>query len=162
MRGKVTLGINPGAKYLGYALLRSSELHEWGIKAARGRWSSGKKKKIERIFQTFLDEWKPDCLALKKLHPARSSPELNEQISGIKQICQARRIPVYEYPVKYLEKTILTGKSNKENLAETLFDQYPILFSEIEKERSNRNSYHTRMFEAVALAHVCFNQLDNH
>jgi Holliday junction resolvasome RuvABC endonuclease subunit len=159
---KRILGINPGTRHVGYALFQSSELHDWGIKALRGRWTSGKKKKIGRIFQAFLDEWTPDYIAIKKLHPARSSPELNEQVSEFKQICRTRRIPVYEYPIEYLEKMVLTEKSNKEKLSESLFEQYPILFSEMEKERSNKNSYYARMFEAVALAHVCFNQMDNH
>lgn len=162
MRGKVILGVNPGSKHLGYALFHSSELRDWGIKDLKGKWTSRKSKKIERIYRTFLDEWKPQYLAIKKLHPARSSPGLKEQISKLKELCQTRQIPVYEYPIEYLEKTLLAEKPNKEKLTESVFEQYPILFSEMEKERSNKNSYYTRMFEAVALAHVCFNQTDNH
>ena len=162
MQNRVILGINPGARYLGYALLQSSELRDWGIKAIKGRWTTEKKKKIERIFQAFLNEFKPDYLAIKKLHPARSSPELDTQIFKLKQLCRTRKIPVYEYSIDYLEKMILTERLNKKNLIETIFEQYPVLFSEIEKERSSKKIYHTRMFEAVALAHVCFNQLDNH
>ena len=172
MQGKVILGINPGARYLGYALLQSSELRDWGIKAINGKWTAEKKKKIGRIYRVFLDEWNPDYVAIKRLHPDRSSPALEEQISEIKQICNSRRIPVYEYPIEYLEKIILPEKLDKKNLVETLFEQYPILFAEMEKERiifsqmekkgSDKKIYHTRMFEALAAAHVCFDQLDNH
>ena len=162
MQSRKILGINPGARLLGYAFFQSSELRDWGIKAILGEWTGERKKKIGRIYQGFLDKFEPDCVAIKKLHPARSSPELKEQVSEFKQTCRTRQIPVYEYPIEYLEKTLLAEKPNKEKLTESVFEQYPILFSEMEKERSNKNSYYTRMFEAVALAHVCFNQTDNH
>ena len=155
------LGINPGARQIGYALFHKSELRDWGIKSVKGRWSNEKKKKIERIFIGLLDQYKPDCLALKKLHPARSSLELSRQITRLKELCQSRNIRIYEYPLKYLEQIILTERMSKRKLIDSLSEQYPVLFAEAKKEHSNKNSYHTRMFEAVALGHVCFNQLDN-
>lgn len=157
---------------MGYALLQSSELRDWGIKAVKGKWTAEKKKKIGCKCQAFIDEWNPDYVAIKKLHPARSSPALKEQIAELKQICRTRQIPVYEYPIEYLEEVILSEKFNKKNLVETLFEQYPVLFSEMAKERiifsqmekkgSDKKIYHTRMFEALAAAHVCFDQIDNH
>jgi len=47
---------------------------------------------------------------------------------------------------------------NKEELAKSLAELYPALIPESQKKK---NSYYTWMFEAVALGHVCFNQLDN-
>ena len=168
---KKILGINPGARLLGYALLQSSELRDWGVKYNGGAWTNEKKKKIERVYQSLLDEFRPDYIALKKLHTARSSPELRESVRSLKQFCNARHIPVYEYPIQYIEKIILSDNVNKKNLVDTVTEIYPILFNEAEKERTqfkqNRKRtreriYYTWMFEAVALAHVCFNQLDNH
>lgn len=170
MQNRVILGVNPGARHLGYALFQNSELLCWGIKAANERWSSRKKKKIGHILQNMLEEFNPDYVALKKLHPSRSSPELTEQTTKLKELCRARDIPVYEYPIQYLENIILTERMNKKKLNESIYELYPVLFHEIEKERlrfeknkkrSNERIYYTRMFEAVALAHVCFNQLDN-
>jgi hypothetical protein len=156
-----TLGINPGARHLGYALFQNSELRDWGIKAVKGKWTSEKKEKMERIFLNLLDHEKPDYVAFKKLHPARCSPELCDFLASLKRHCRTRRILVYEYPIKYLEEVVLTEKMNKKKLVESLGEIYPVLFSEAEKERGNKNSYYTRMFEAVALGHVCFNKLDN-
>jgi len=168
---KIILGINPGGSYLGYALFHDSELRDWGIKAVNEKWTNEKKKKIERVFRSFIDQYNPDYLVIKKLHPARCSLELDEQISRLKEHCRERKIPVYEYPITYLEKTILTEKRNKKNLVESIFEQYPVLFSEFEKQRLvflenekkhfNKVGYHLAMFEAVALGHVCFNQIDN-
>jgi Holliday junction resolvasome RuvABC endonuclease subunit len=168
---KIILGINPGGSYLGYALFQNSELRDWGIKATKKKWTGEKRKKIGRVFKNFLDEFNPDYIALKKLHPARSSPELNTQITKFKELCHTRKIPIYEYPITYLEKILLTERMNKKKLVEEIFKHYPVLFSEFDKQRlvfsenekkhSNKIGYHETMFEAVALGHVCFNQLDN-
>jgi Holliday junction resolvasome RuvABC endonuclease subunit len=160
MRRRI-LGLNPGARYLGYALFNNSELRDWGIKAVKGKWSPAKSKKIGRILTGFLNEYQPDAVAIKKLHHARASANLHGLVNRFKDICRERGIPVYEYPIKHIEKVVLTGNLNKRRLSETLAELYPALTPEIEKERKSRNSYHTRMFEAVALGHVCFNQLDN-
>lgn len=152
------LGINPGARYLGYALLNNSELRDWGIKSIKGKWTPEKSKKIGRILLGLLDQHQPDILAIKKLHPARTSPNLHGLVNRFKELCLERNILIYEFPIKYLEKVVLTEKMNKDRLAESLAEIYPPLFTEFRKEK---NSYYTRMFEAVALGHVCFKQLDN-
>ena len=168
---KRILGINPGNVHTGYALLQSSELRYWGVKNVAGKWSDEKIKKIVRVYQTLLDVYRPDYVALKKLHSGRSSPELREMVENLKEVCRTRQIPVYEYPIQYFEGVILPGRVNKKGLADTVTEIYQILFNEAEKERTrfkqNRKGtrerfYYTWMFEAVALAHVCFNQLDNH
>ena len=171
MRNKIILGINPGARQIGYALFQDSALRDWGIKAVSGKWSSEKKQKIERVFQCLLDECRPDYIALKKLHSARSSPELDAQISKLKELCRTRQIPIFEYQIKYLEKTILSERTNKESLVESVYKLHPELFHDFQKatevhpktmkQKVRKNEYHTRMFEAVALGHVCFNQIDN-
>lgn len=162
MPNRVILGINPGGRQVGYALFYRSELRDWGIKAVKGKWTPEKSKKIGRILTSLLDQCHPDAVAIKKLHPARTSANLHGLVNRFKDICRERGIPVYEYSIKYLEKNILTERMNKKKLVDSLSEHYPILFYEAEIERSNKNSYYTRMFEAVALGHVCFNQLDNH
>lgn len=169
------LGINPGARYIGYAQFNNSELRDWGIKAVKGKWTPEKSQKIGRILTGLLDQYQPDVMAIKKLHPLRTSANLHGLVNRFKDICRERGIHVYEYPIEFLEQTILTeGKTmNKVSLAESLAKVYPALLMEAEKVKpdvnedtkkdrnKNARNYHTRMFEAVALAHVLFNQLDN-
>jgi Holliday junction resolvasome RuvABC endonuclease subunit len=165
---KKILGINPGARYIGYALFNNSELRDWGIKSVKGKWTPEKSQKIGRILLGLLEQYQPDVLAIKKLHPSRSSHNLHGLINRFKEICREQNIPVYEYPIKYLEEAVLTDRMNKQKLVETLAELYPALFHEAVKEKSKaekkkvqQDGYYTRMFEAVALGHVCFNQLDN-
>jgi len=152
------LGINPGARYIGYAQFSNAELRDWGIKAVKGKWTPEKSQKIGRILLGLLDQYQPNVVTIKKLHPARTSPNLHGIVNRFKEICRERGIHVYEYPIKYLEQVVLTEKLNKRKLAESLAELYPALLPEFQKKKF---SYYTWMFEAVALGHVCSNQLDN-
>lgn len=155
------LGINPGARHLGYALFQNSELRDWGIKSFKGKWTAEKSKKIGRILLGLLDQYNPDFVAIKKLHPARTSINLHGIVNRFKELCRERNIRIYEYPIEYLETVVLTKKMNSRKMAESLSELYPALFPEAQKAKSKKDNYYIRMFEAVALGHVCFNQLDN-
>ena len=169
---KTILGINPGTRYLGFAIFHGPELRDWGVKVAKGPCTKDKMEKLKKIVLGLIEQYEPEVLAIKQLHPSRSSPNLLKLVGELKKLSLIRKIPVHEYSIEYLEKMILSERLNKKNLVEIIFEQYPVLFSEVEKERvifseiekkrSRKKIYHTRMFEAVALAHVCFNQLDNH
>ena len=46
------------------------------------------------------------------------------------------------------------------SLAKIIVRLFPFLSLEFEKEKSNLNPYHIRMFEAVALGLVCLNRTE--
>lgn len=155
------IGINPGAKYLGIAVFRGSELLDWRIKATSGKWSDEKIEKILSIIKELITQYRPDALAIKKLKPCRSSENLDKLVERIKQLCEREGIKIHEYPIKVLEGYFSKDKINKRKLAEIIATRYPVLFHELVKEKGIGNPYYIRMFEAVALASVCSHQLDN-
>ncbi|NVN97543.1 hypothetical protein HXX01_04960 [Candidatus Nomurabacteria bacterium] len=148
------LGINPGAKYLGLAVLQGSDLREWGVKIIKGKWSKKKMAKIMGIIDEYVINFNSNVVCLKKIDPARSSKELFILVENIKSYCRNSDIKVYEYSIKGLEAFYSTASrlNNKKDLAQAIVMQYPILFHELNQEHSNKNAYHIRMFEAVALA----------
>ncbi len=157
------LGINPGSKYLGIARLEDSVLMDWRIRALKGRWSKEKMFKVKTIISCLVEQYRPYALAIKKLNPRRSSPELDEMARQIIAFAADRNIRVYEYSIKDLESFLSPDKKiNKKKLSEIITLKYPILYHELAKEKNHLNPYHIRMFEAVALGAVCFHQLDNH
>ena len=54
----------------------------------------------------------------------------------------------------------IDGWINKNQLSEILTLKHQSLFHELAKEKAHKNQYRIRMFEAVALGSVCFNQID--
>ena len=157
------IGINPGTRYLGIAILHGSELLDWRIKVLNGKWSEEKMKKAVGIISEFFDRYEPTHLAIKKLHPSRRSRNLAQLTAKIKEFSRRKGLEVSQYSIKDVEEFFIEDeKLNKKNLAEVICKEYPALFYEIKKEKNHKNSYYMRLFEAVALASACFRELDNH
>ena len=156
------LGINPGAKYLGIAVFRGPELRDWRVKVTKGKWSALKCRKTIEILSGFFEQYAPDVLAIKQLNPARSSAGLDRLVKKIIALSDKQGIKVCRYEIKELEAFFQAeGRSNKKKMAEIIAAEYPALHGELDLERHNKNPYHLRMFEAVALGAVCFRQQDN-
>lgn len=156
------LGINPGAKYMGIAVFRGPELRDWRIKVTKGKWSYEKYRKTMKILSEFIEQYNPDVLSVKRLNPSRSSAGLDKLVQMIIALSEKHGMKVCQYGIKELEAFFcLEGRSNKSKMAEIIASEYPVLYSELNLERRNKNPYHLRMFEAVGLGAVCFHQLDN-
>lgn len=157
------LALNPGTRYLGIAIFRGAELRDWGVKVAGGKWSKEKEKKIKDIILALIDEYKPSILAIKKLNPCRSSSNLTRLSTKIKSLSRRKGLRVYQYSIGDLKAFFSPkDKINKKNIAEIVTRDYPALCHELRKEKSHKNSYYIRMFEAVTLGLVCYRKLDRH
>jgi len=153
------LGINPGTKYLAVAVFRGSELREWSIKTFKGKWSKVKMKKIIAVIADIITQYDADILAIKQLHPSRSSHYLDLLVSEIKNTARRRGLSIYDYSIKQLERFFCPeGKNNKERMTERIVLEYPVLFYEFNKEKNHKNPYYIRLFEAVALGSICHDQ----
>ena len=155
------LGINPGTKYMAVAVFRESDLREWSVKVFKGKWSTEKMKKILTVIDEIISRYGVTTLTVKKLHPARTSRQLNLLVKKMKDMAKRRKLKVREYSIKQLEQSLCPGeKGNKKKLAEKVVREYPILINEFEKEKHHKNPYYMRLFEAVALGSVRHNALD--
>ncbi len=155
------LAINPGTKYVAIAIFNESELRDWFTKIFKGRWSKAKLKTILTVITDLAARYGANVLAIKRLHPSRSSRNLNSLVSRIKRDMARKGLDVHEYSIKEMERCFsLGGKANKRNMTEHVVMKYPVLFHEFEKEKRHRNPYYARLFEAVALGSACHDELD--
>ena len=157
------LGINPGTRYLGIAFFKGAELSDWRIKVVEGKWSEEKIDKIKTIILSLIDKYEPDVLSIKKLNPLRTSSNLIRLTAKIKNLARKKCLQIYQYSLNDLENFFSPqDKINKKKMADIITRDYPALCHELRKEKGNKNSYHIRMFEAVALGLLCFHKLDRH
>lgn len=165
MRGKslTILGVNPGTRYIGVAVFHGTVLKDWRIKVFRGKWSQAKLTKIGRLVLGLLRQYRPDALAIKALHPSKTSRHLTAVVNRIKAVVRKESVEVFTYSIKELEDFLCSGeRGNKGVLAERVAAQHPELFPDLDRQKASRNLYHLRMFEAVALGLRCFHELDKH
>jgi Holliday junction resolvasome RuvABC endonuclease subunit len=150
------IGISPGTRYVGYAVLYDSELIDWGVKNIEGKWSKEKQKKIMAFISDLIGQHNPDVLSIKTLHPSRSSTNLDQLVQKIKDISNRKRLRIQQYSIKELESFFYPdGRINKRALAEKVAEKYSVLSHELKREKTIRNPYYIRMFEAVALGALC-------
>jgi hypothetical protein len=156
------LAINPGSKYFGIAFFKKSNLQYWGIKVFKGKHSEKKTTKIKMVLSDFINRYGPNVLVIKRLHHSRTSKNLNQVVMKIKELSRRKGLRVCRYSLKDLKDYFSLGiKISKREMAELVAAQYPFLTHTFEKEKRNKNPYFIRMFEAIALGIVCFNQLDH-
>jgi Holliday junction resolvasome RuvABC endonuclease subunit len=155
------LGINPGTRYVAVALFRNAELRDWFMKVFKGKWSEKKMKKILTAVTYLLSHYGVTALAVKKLHPSRTSRRLDSLVASVKSLAKQKHLKVREYTIDQMEQSFnMNGRANKKKMVEQVMSEYPVLFNEFEKEKCRKNPYYTRLFEAVALGSVCYDALD--
>ena len=155
------IGINPGTRYLGIAVLDGSELMDWRIKVLEGKWSEEKLKKTTEILSELFNQYEPNALAIKKLHPSRRTENLLRLTNKIKEFARRKKIRVCQFALKEIEKLFIEDKKlNRQNLMEAIAKQYPMLYHELKKEQNQKNPYYFRMFDAIALASACSHSQD--
>lgn len=155
------LAINPGSRYVGIALFYGAELREWAVKTLGGDTLAERIERMRKILADFIGHHGVNVLTIKLLHPSRGSKNLRSLVRAIEKIGEQEGLTVYEYPLSEVKHLLFSREGNKRDLAEEIAVRYPFLYPELEREKKSRNPYLTRMFEAVALGVVCFNQLDS-
>lgn len=159
---RTVLAVNPGSRYLGIAVMQGTHLADWRVKVLKGHSPKETTRKARGILLMFILRYQPAILAIKKLDRCRSSRALDQLTLELSTLAKSHGVEVREYPLRCF-KRFFTGlpRSNKKAMAEIIAAQYPDLLYELDREKAAKNPYHTRLFEAVALAALAEHELDN-
>ena len=143
------------------AAFRGPEILDWGVKVVCGQTPAEKRKAARLIVGSLIEQYCPNVLVIKRLHHSRSSRHLDEIVRQIEDSCSRHRIKIRRYSIQELEAALCPkAKITKRTLAGILANAYPALLYDFQRESQNRNPYRVRMFEAVALATVCWQQIE--
>lgn len=157
----IILGLSPGTRCTGFAVLQGGELRDWGVKGFRGAWSRAKLRKATRTIGQLQLRHGVDIVAMKCPQPSRTSPALTHLVEEIAALSARRGLMLFEYSIEDILAHFAPGERiNKARLAELVASQHPILYPTFEVEKQRKNPYHMRMFEAVAAASVCLHHQD--
>ena len=150
---KALLGISPGTRVVGLAVIQKGVLVEWKVKTFKEMWSGDKRRAILGTIDRICEYHAIQVLALKKIDPLKSSPQLDRLITSILKRAKRNGIRVYQYSLSDLDYDLQTGKNkNKSELTEKVANKHPEVQKEYLLERNNRKEYYTKMFEAIAMA----------
>ena len=152
------LGINPGSRSLGLAVLKYGVLADCRVKGFKEKWSTSKLDKLMIALTRFIQKHKITALALKKVHHSRSSKALESVVLSIERYAKRNKLMICRYSIDEIKEHI----GNEQNLSILqLSGQITPSKNEVLREFNvhfrYRNKYYLTMFEAVVLSLACQN-----
>lgn len=149
---------------MGFAVFNGYELIDWGIKTIKGKTCDIRKESLRQILDNTIEKYGLDHLVAKRLHSSRCSESLKQLVQYLVYLTRKKKIKAHRYSLEEIENFFIASNEEKKNkglLARMVVFQYPYLGPELKKEETIKNTYHMRMFEAVALGVVLLNKLGN-
>ena len=142
----VILGISPGTRFMGYAVMSEGELIDWGIKSFNGKWSNSKGNKILETIQKMISAYQPSAVVVKVNQTPVTSKNLEMIYSEIKNYTKPNRLNLFFISIKDLKRTCFEVK-NKQEMVEYLRQRFPETDKNFQRNAAGPN---IRAFEAIA------------
>lgn len=155
MAGSTILGISPGTRYLGIAILSNGELRDFKVKSYKGAWSDEKLNAAMTYIEKLIITHVISHVACKVPHQSRTSKGVNAIIEKLKAIALEYKIKFEIYSIDDLKSLFKMHFPNRCILAEHVTRRFPELTDIFLRERKNKHKYHMRMFEALAAGLYC-------
>lgn len=149
------LGISPGTRTMGIAVLQGKELIDWRMKTKEGFWSERKLKKWLLAVDRYLWRYNVCVVAIKEIHPSRCSSNLTLLIDEIISLAQKRGVKIHRLSIEEMKASIMPkSRHNKQTLILSIAQQYPQLYMCLKREQTNENAHYVKLFEATACASI--------
>jgi hypothetical protein len=150
------LGISPGTRRIGFAVLKRGKLVHWEIRTFNAAWSNKKASHMAHTIQRYINRYNIDCIALKVNHPARTSNGLEHVVYSIIEIADKSLITLNQYSIAELNAGCSFNETpckNKSILASSILHKYPDLIREYRRVCTDGKLYYMKVFEAAACAY---------
>jgi Holliday junction resolvasome RuvABC endonuclease subunit len=154
-RQPIILGIDPGTRHMGVAVLCGGKLLYYGVKTfKKDKRGCPLFSDLERAIINLAGEYAIDCIALEKIvsFQQRSSP-FGVVSNQIRAIAEKRHYNLREYSPAFVRSCI--GGNEKITRAETyriITGKYPELRRYLLVSKIWQKTYFARLFDAVAAA----------
>lgn len=152
------LGIDPGTKRIGIAVMQGSILREWRIKTFDDKFSAEKLKRIISTISNTAELYQVSRIALN-IPPNNHTINQDKVIMAIRELAKAKSIRLVTTTT--LEIKTFFGVGNKMELAETLAKRNNFLAKELEIEKSSTSKYYDKMFVAIGTTVMLYKKLDS-
>ncbi|MBS1631486.1 MAG: hypothetical protein JST10_02825 [Bacteroidetes bacterium] len=154
------LGISPGTKSIGIALLKDGDLVDWKLKSFQPKWSEQKLHLLVQYISRYLSH--ADAVAIKIPDELPTSHNYIQLVATLNVLLERNGIKAVYYMLSDLKKHHCANVVvTKETLSACIATKYPELVPKHSKEQTNKWGYYSKIFEAVAAARMYHNELNN-
>jgi Holliday junction resolvasome RuvABC endonuclease subunit len=157
MRTGSILGICPGTRFVGIAIIRDKELVQYHVKAFFGVWSHQKLRTIVSMVVTAIEQHHVTAVAVKIPDRLPGSPGYTQLLGVLNVACERKGIRPRYYAFSDIKARHCAGEHTSAELMKSIAQNYPELLPEYQKERKKhkyKDAYYHKLFEAVAAANM--------
>lgn len=145
------IGISPGTRSVGFAIIKDGTLIDWGVKLFKQEWSNEKLQKIIGVLDVYVQKYQISTVAIKQHPPFRLSDGLEKLYDQIRDWAKNLNINLRVFTIEEL-KIFCNNLTNKDSLVEYIYEKYPEVKKTI--ERTKNIKYHIKTIEALAMVHA--------
>ncbi len=158
MLNKTILAVDPGCREFEIAVLRGGELLFYGVKTVTNR--KNPQTTLETVsshIRNLIRKYRPSHLAIKKVFIRQNNYALLAVVAEqIKAIAKESNLPVDEYASASVRQRICrTLRATRRGTAELLAERFPELKRYYLRITKWERDYYGNLFDAVAFAAVC-------
>lgn len=144
----VILGISPGTRVVGLAVVHNGKLRDMQAREYKDRQS------LKDLILDFIEKYQVGAIAMKVAPSWLLTKSLRTLYGEIRHIADNTGIFLCEYDTQTLRAALPGNHPNKQSLVGYLTEQFPELEIPYHKAANRRKPHTERLFEAVACAHV--------
>ncbi len=149
----VVLGISLGTRLSGIAVLDSGRLVTFGTHSFKQSWSEEKAAEIAGVYERYVADHGVNAIVVKVPPMSHLTDTLRSLLERMNDFVAAHGCMVQVKTHRDI-KAELPDILNKRDLMLHAVAVYPELSDIRSRELAGRNKYHTKMFEAVIVAHL--------
>jgi len=155
------LGVDPGSRHLGTALIEGRELVHHGVFDIAESSSQRTLSTARRVLHRLIEAYEPDALAIERsfFSKGRHAPLLRLVTDEIQDCASAMGVQIRAIAPSSIKKAITgDGHANKQQVAGAVCAVYPQLRAYLGTRRKWQARFHSNMFDAIAAALVFIRQ----
>lgn len=148
---QVRLGISPGSRHIGIAVLYNRELITWRVHTFRGKWSDAKRKTMLATLEKLFAAYAIEAVAVKVPDKLPDSFSFGQVLGVINVLCERKGITARYCTLSDIKRQFSSNEQvTKASIVSYLVHKYPELTTEYRREQRNQSQYYIRVFEALA------------
>ncbi len=154
------LGVSPGARFIGVAVMKYGEIVDVKIKPFNGIWSPEKLDRVEAYFTKLIKAYSVKVVVLKVPPAVYITARLADVIKRIKAVakrnhCEVECFDHHEVKHHFFGKR----RTHTRMLVKRIVEITQDFLLEANREQENHSGYYFKMFEAIAVTFVYRAQL---
>jgi hypothetical protein len=155
MNTDTILGIDPGTRFVGIAVLRNGTLVHYQIRSFQGPWTYKKLKAIILLLGATVARYGVTKIVVKVPDVFPTSPGYNQLIGAFNVFCRSKGLrPCYYSFSDITERHCASSEQSRGALIQVIVRKHPELIPEYKKEQDNENAHYHKLFYAVAATHM--------